>query len=89
MPDWPAIRAALPREVEVTEGLGAVSVVGAAVGKSPFVIGQLIAGARAHGVELCSVITSPLRATLVCREKDVDRLVACAHAIVRDEAASA
>jgi aspartate kinase len=82
VPDWPTIRSSLGSAIEVIEGLGAVSVVGAAAGGNAVVIGKLLAAARADGIEVSGVVTSPLRITLVCAERDVDRLVTRAHALV-------
>jgi aspartate kinase len=84
VPDWPAIRRTLGA-VEVVEGLGAVSVVGGKLGGNALAIGRLLAAARAEALEVRGVVTSPLRVTLVCAERDVDRLVACAHATIRRE----
>ncbi len=85
VPDWRAIRARLGAEVDVTEGLGAVSVVGAKVGGSPRVIARLIAAAREHEIEIRAAVTSPLRVTLVCAERDVDRLASCSHRVIASE----
>jgi aspartate kinase len=82
VPDWGAIRGQLGRDVALVDRVGTVSVVGAAAGRDPFVVGRVLAAARTAGIEPLSVITSPLRITLLCHERDVDRLIVSTHTVV-------
>lgn len=79
VPDWPSVREQLSGDIEVREGLGAVSVVGGAVGGSPAAISVLLQAAHDAGIAVVGVTSSPLRVTLLCESGDVDALSRIAH----------
>jgi aspartate kinase len=79
VPDWHSLRDALPDDIGVRDGLGAVSVVGASVGGDPAAIAKLLAAAEAGDIEILSTTSSPLRVTMICKVGDVDALSRIAH----------
>lgn len=72
VPDWPALRRALEAGgVDVAEGVGAVSAVGAGV--------SLARALAAAPCPIDEVAANPLRVTLYCAAEDVDALVEATH----------
>ena len=86
LPDWPAARvrlvAALGDRLTVTEGRGAVSVVGSGCGADA----SAVARALALAGRVDEVATSPLRVTLFCASEQVDELVRALHAMAEPSA---
>jgi aspartate kinase len=79
VPDWPAIRARIEGDLELFEGVGAVSVVGAGIGGDPGKLQLARQVAREAGVAIVAMSTSPLRVSLFCAEAEVDELVRALH----------
>ncbi len=80
VPDWPKLRTTLMGQLAIEEGCAAVSVVGDFIGRNAAKLAQSRSIAAGIGVELRAMATSPLRATLFCRDDDADRLTAALHA---------
>jgi aspartate kinase len=74
VPDWSGIKSRLSSDIEVLEGVGAVSVVGDGIGSNASMLQKAREAARAIGVEIVAMSTSPLRVSLFCAEKQVDDL---------------
>ncbi|WP_428264489.1 aspartate kinase [Haliangium sp.] len=81
VPDWAAIKQRFQStlDLDVLEGVGAVSVVGDGIGGDPVRLERARAVARTAGVEVVAMTTSPLRVSLFCREEAVDELVQALH----------
>jgi aspartate kinase len=79
VPDWPAIRDRIRQDLEVLEGVGAVSVVGDGIGGNPARLESTRAVARAAEIEIVAMSTSPLRVSLFCAADRVDDLVRALH----------
>ncbi|GAB4533961.1 MAG: aspartate kinase [Haliangiales bacterium] len=81
VPDWDAIKARFVRELNlnVLEGVGAVSVVGDGIGSDPVRLERVRRVAHAAEVDVVAMSTSPLRVSLFCREGEVDALVRALH----------
>lgn len=79
VPDWPAIRARVGPNLEVLEGVGAVSVVGDGIGGNPARLETARAAARGAGIPIVAMSTSPLRVSLFCAQDHVDELVRALH----------
>ena len=84
VPDWRAVRAGLPADVEVAEGMGAASAVGELLGKEPQMLARVCGVAAAAGVRVEGISTSPLRITVYCAEDAVDSLVQALHHALRE-----
>lgn len=81
VPDWPAVRERLlAQQIDILEGLGAVSVVGDGLGSDARKILQVTGLARDSGVDVVALSTSPLRVSLFCCEEDIDSLIGVLHA---------
>ena len=79
VPDWPALRERFRQDLEILEGVGAVTVVGDGIGGNPQKLQRARNVARDVGVEIVAMSTSPLRVSLFCSEAEVDRLVQALH----------
>ncbi len=87
VPDWTAVRErarALIPDLVIDEGLGAVSVVGDFIGRDAGAIERMRLAAAEAGVAVEGVVTSPLRATLLCAMESVDALVQVFHRVLRE-----
>jgi aspartate kinase len=87
VPDWSAVRErarALIPDVSIEEGLGAVSVVGDFIGRDAAAIEHARQAAAEAGVAVEGILTSPLRATLLCQASAVDTLVQVIHRVLRE-----
>lgn len=89
VPDWPAIRARLAKDLEILEGVGAVSVVGDNLGADPIKLQRARTVAKDAGIEIVAMSTSPLRVSLFCIEANVDPLVRALHKAFCESQASA
>lgn len=79
VPDWPSIRARFQQDLDILEGVGAVTVVGDGIGGSSQKLERARNVAREAGVEIVAMSTSPLRVSLFCEEQQVDPLVRALH----------
>ncbi len=81
VPDWDAIKVRFERQLDlnVLEGVGAVSVVGDGIGGDPVRLERVRRVAHAAEVNVVAMSTSPLRVSLFCREGEVDALVRALH----------
>jgi aspartate kinase len=79
VPDWAALRERFRQDLEILEGVGAVTVVGDGIGGNPQKLQRARNVARDIGVEIVAMSTSPLRVSLFCSEAEVDRLVQALH----------
>jgi len=81
VPDWTAIKRRFETELdlEVFEGVGAVSVVGDGIGSDPGKLERARAVAREVDIDIVAMSTSPLRVSLFCAEDRVDDLVRALH----------
>ncbi len=84
VPDWTALRGKLvqgpmDQELGISEGLGAVSIVGEGLGSDLARIAALLDTAQRAAVEVLGISSSPLRITLYCEEDKVDLLVQELH----------
>jgi aspartate kinase len=79
VPDWASIRARIEGDLGILEGVGAVTVVGDGMGGNPQKLERARNVARAAGVEIVAMSTSPLRVSLFCSEGEVDALVVALH----------
>ncbi len=79
VPDWPSIRERFSQDLELLEGVGAVTVVGDGIGGNPQKLERARNVARDAGVEIVAMSTSPLRVSLFCNEEQVDELVRALH----------
>ncbi|HKE14030.1 MAG TPA: aspartate kinase [Kofleriaceae bacterium] len=87
VPDWSAVRErarSLIPDLAIDEGLGAVSVVGDFIGRDAGAIELARLAAGEAGLALEGILTSPLRATLLCRADAVDALVQVIHRVLRE-----
>jgi len=87
VPDWSAVRQrarALVPDLVVEEGLGAVSVVGDFIGRDADASERARQAAAEAAVALEGILTSPLRATLLCQAGSVDALVQAVHRALRE-----
>jgi aspartate kinase len=82
VPDWQEIRRRLEEqlELEVLDGVGAVSVVGDRIGADIARLHRLESLCEQQEVEIAAISSSPLRVTLFCREGAVDGLTRAIHA---------
>jgi aspartokinase len=88
VPDWAEVRKALANYESVTasEGYGAVSVVGDAIGSDAARIGAILTIAESQGITIEGLDSSQLRVTVFCARDDVDGLVATLHeALIEQE----
>lgn len=79
VPDWPALRERFREDLDILEGVGAVSVVGGNIGGDPVRLERARQVARETNVPIVAMSTSPLRVSLFCREEQVDELVRALH----------
>ncbi len=82
-PDWPAAHAALEAslaDLEVSPGLGTVSVVAPDLGERPGALRDALGALAAESIEPRAVTTSPLRLGLVVSAAQVDDAVRAIHA---------
>ena len=79
VPDWPSIRERFEADLEILEGVGAVTVVGDGIGGNPSKLQRARNVALELGVEVVAMSTSPLRVSLFCKEAAVDQLVQAIH----------
>ncbi len=79
VPDWESIRERIREDLDILEGVGAVTVVGDGIGGNPQKLERARNVARLAGVEIVAMSTSPLRVSLFCREDAVDGLVVALH----------
>ena len=79
VPDWASIRARFSEDLDILEGVGAVTVVGDGIGGNPQKLHRARNVARDAGVEIVAMSTSPLRVSLFCQEPQVDELVRALH----------
>jgi aspartate kinase len=79
VPDWPSIRARFQQDLEILEGVGAVTVVGDGIGGNAQKLHRARNVARDAGVEIVAMSTSPLRVSLFCSAEQVDELVRALH----------
>src|SRR5262245_57461259 len=83
LPDWPGLRRSLQDEfdsqLEIMEGLAAVSVVGTALGGANLAARALAEAARLR-VQVLGIDTSPLRITVLVNPPDVGALARALHA---------
>ena len=79
VPDWSSIKARFAEDLELLEGVGAVTVVGDGIGGNPQKLERARNVAREAGVEIVAMSTSPLRVSLFCDEAAVDGLVRALH----------
>jgi aspartate kinase len=79
VPDWPSIRARFQQDLEILEGVGAVTVVGDGIGGNAHKLHRARNVARDAGVEIVAMSTSPLRVSLFCTAERVDDLVRALH----------
>jgi aspartate kinase len=79
VPDWPSIRERFRTDLDILEGVGAVTVVGDGIGGNPQKLQRARNVARDAGVEIVAMSTSPLRVSLFCTEAEVDGLVRALH----------
>ncbi len=88
VPDWPAIRAQLDRvgDLEVREGLAAVSVVGAGIGSDAGILQKVLGTAKSSDVDVLATSSSPLRISVYCQDGAVERLIPLLHsALIENE----
>tara|TARA_R110002096_G_scaffold299503_1_gene493911 strand:+ start:8046 stop:9224 length:1179 start_codon:yes stop_codon:yes gene_type:complete len=79
--DWQAVRVRAERGgIAISEGLGAVSIVGAGFGQQASNLAKIRAVAKEADVSLLATSSSPLRATLYCDERAVSVLIPLLHA---------
>ena len=88
VPDWPAVKTKLAKDLEILEGVGAVSVVGDGIGGDPRRLERARQAADAAGVAISAMSSSRLRMSLFCREDQVDDLVRALHGEFLEHAAS-
>ena len=79
VPDWPALRERFREDLDILEGVGAVSVVGGNIGGDPARLERARQVAHETRVPIVAMSTSPLRVSLFCREEQVDELVRALH----------
>jgi aspartate kinase len=81
VPDWQGIRNRLAsvEGLEILEGVGAVSVVGAGIGADPRKMRRAREVAVEADVSVVAMSSSPLRVSLFCGEEQVDALVRALH----------
>ena len=87
VPDWSAVRRRAAERIpqlEIEEGVGAVSVAGDFVGRDPDLIARAHAAALAAGAAVTGVHTSPIRLTLYTTAGAVDLLVQELHRLLRE-----
>jgi aspartokinase len=83
IPDWAGLKRSLQdrfgAQLEVSENLAAVSVVGTALGPAN-VSAKALAEAERSGVQILGIDTSPLRITLMVNPQEAPRLARVLHA---------
>lgn len=81
VPDWAKLREALTLDqgIEVSEGFGAVSVVGDGIGADAVRTSAIVQLSEAHDISVEAINTSYLRVTLFCARESVDALVSLLH----------
>jgi aspartate kinase len=84
VPDWPDLRVKLLEQVEIEEECGSVSIVGDFVGRNAAKLAKTRSVAAGLGIAIKAMATSPLRATLFCRNEDVDALTRAMHRAFRE-----
>jgi aspartate kinase len=87
VPDWAAVRERARSAIAnlaIDEGLGAVSVVGDFIGRDAGAIERARLAAAEAGIAVEGILTSPLRATLLCAADSVDALVQTIHRVLRE-----
>ena len=80
VPDWPAVRKLLAANLEVLEGVGAVSVVGDGIGQDSIKLERARQVCNETKIDIVAMSTSPLRVSLFCKDSEVDALVRALHA---------
>ena len=79
VPDWSLIRRSLSADLEVLEGVGAVSVVGDGIGLDSIKLERARGVCYDAEIEIVAMSTSPLRVSFFCQEDRVDELVRAMH----------
>jgi aspartate kinase len=83
IPDWPGLKRSLQdrfgAQLEVSENLAAVSVVGTALGRAN-VSAKALTEAERSGVQILGIDTSPLRITLMVNPQEAPTLARVLHA---------
>jgi aspartate kinase len=86
VPDWSAIRATLREStIEISEGLAAVSIVGAGLGSDAAFVQRVLQLAAELDVAVLETSTSPLRVSLFCQQQWEEGLVVHLHRALVEE----
>lgn len=84
VPDWTKVRARLVGQVEIEDGLAAVSLVGEFVGRNAGHLLRTRSIAAGAGIAVKAMTATPLRVTLFCKEPEADELARLFHRTFRE-----